>query len=129
VNLGSRLEGATKQYRLDVCIGENVAALVRDQFMLRSVDLIVVQGKTRPVEIFTVLGPAGTAEPAWLARHEEAVRLYRAGNFAAAEKAWREVFSQAPGDGVAVTFIDRCLELQKQPPAAPWTGVYEMKSK
>ena len=129
VNLGSRLEGATKQYGLDVCIGENVADLVRDQFMLRSVDLLVVQGKTQPVEIFTVLGAAGTAVPSWLDRHEEAMRLYRAGDFAAAEKAWREVLAQAPDDGIADTFIDRCIALQKQPPAVPWTGVYEMKSK
>ena len=129
VNLGSRLEGATKQYGIDICIGENAAALVRDQFILRSVDLIIVRGKTQPVEIFTVLDVAGSSVPSWLSRHEEAVRLYRAGDFSGAEKAWREVLSQAPGDGVAETFIARCLELKKRPPEAPWTGVFEMKSK
>jgi len=129
VNLGARLEGATKEYRLDLCIGETVATLVRDQFLLRSVDLIIVKGKTRPVEIFTVLDKSGTAEPPWLARHEEAVRLYRTGDFAAAEKAWREVLAEAPGDGLSEVFIERCVGLQARPPAAPWTGVYEMKSK
>jgi adenylate cyclase len=129
VNLSSRLEGATKQYHLDLCIGENVAALVRDKFILRAVDLLVVKGKTKPVEIFTVLDKRGVPEPAWLARHEEAVRLYRAGDFAAADQAWREVLAAAPDDGLAQTFVARCEELQAHPPAAPWTGVYEMKSK
>jgi len=129
VNLASRLEGVTKQYGLDLCIGESVAALVRESFILRSVDLIVVKGKTRPVEVFTVLDTAEIPPPPWLARHEEAVRRYRAGDFAGAEKAWREVLAEAPGDSVAETFVARCVELQKQPPATPWSGVYEMKSK
>ncbi|TCO89697.1 adenylate cyclase [Chthoniobacter flavus] len=129
VNLGSRLEGATKQYHIDSCVGENVAGLVRDKFVLRSVDLIIVKGKTQPVEIFTVLSRRGAPEPAWLPRHEEAVRLYRAGEFTAAEKIWREVLAQAPGDGLAETFIARCVELQAHPPTGPWDGVYEMKSK
>ena len=129
VNLGSRLEGATKQYHLDLCIGENVAALVRDQFILRSVDLIIVKGKTQPVAIFTVLGGKGTPAPPWLERHEEAMGMYRAGDFAAAEKAWRDVLAQAPEDGLTQVLLERCVTLQAHPPTPPWTGVYEMTSK
>jgi adenylate cyclase len=129
VNLGSRLEGATKQFHIDLCIGEKAAALVRDHFRLRSVDLLVVKGKTQPAEIFTVLGKLDAPEPAWLSRHEEAMKLYRTGDFAAAEKAWRQVLAEEPGDGLAETFIGRCVALQIHPPAPPWTGVYEMKSK
>jgi adenylate cyclase len=129
INLASRLEGVTKEYGIDLCIGENVAALVRDQFILRSVDLIIVKGKTQPVEIFTVIDIAGSPVPAWLGRHEEAVRLYRGGDFSEAEKAWREVLSAAPDDGIAETFVARCLELKKQAPETAWTGVYEMTRK
>ncbi len=131
VNLGSRLEGVTKQYKIDICLGEQVAAFVRESFIVRSVDLIVVKGKTKPVAVFTVLdkrGP-GATEPAWLARHEEATRLYRAGDFTAAEAAWGDVLAQNPGDSIAELFVARCQELQKTPPAAPWTGAYEMKDK
>jgi adenylate cyclase len=131
VNLGSRLEGVTKQYKIDICLGEQVAAFVRESFIVRSVDLIVVKGKTKPVAVFTVIdkrGP-GTTEPAWLARHEEAVRLYRAGDFPAAEKVWGDVLTEAPGDAITELFIGRCGELQKTPPVPPWTGVYEMKDK
>ncbi len=129
VNLASRLEGTTKQYHLDLCIGETVAALIRDHFPLRSVDLIVVKGKTKPVEIFTVLGKRGETAPPWIPKHEEAMRLYRTADFAGAAARWRQVLEEAPGDGLAEVFLARCAELQKEPPDGNWTGVFEMKSK
>ena len=131
VNVGSRLEGITKQYHIDLCISETVEPFVRDTFILRSLDLILAKGKTKPVEIFAVLderGP-GVADPAWLPRHEEAVKLYRAGDFPAAETAWREVLAQAPGDSIAEVFLARCAELRASPPEGKWDGVFEMKSK
>jgi adenylate cyclase len=131
VNLASRLEGVTKPYHVDLCIGELVAPFVRKGFILRSLDLIVVKGKTKPVEVFTVLDERedGATEPSWLATHEEAMRLYRAGNFAAASEAWRQVLQALPGDGVSEIFIERCAALQANPPKGEWTGAYEMKSK
>ncbi len=130
VNLASRLEGVTKSYHLDLVIGELVEPLVREEFVVRSVDLIKVKGKTRGVAVFTVVEERrNAAEPAWLARHEEAVRFYRAGDFAGAETAWREVLAQAPGDPLAEVFLGRCRELLTNPPEGVWDGVFEMKSK
>ena len=130
VNLGSRLEGVTKQYDLDLCLGENVASLVRDSFLLRSVDLLVVQGKTKPVEVFTVLGErATTPEPPWLAHHEAAIRAYRAGDFHTAETAWLEVLAAQPDDPLAPIFLARCAQLFAHPPGRGWTGVFTMLSK
>ena len=130
VNTCSRLEGATKPYHLDLLIGEFVEPFVREEFLVRTVDLLVVKGKTKPVAIFTVLGERNAeAAPAWLARHEEAMRLYRTGDFAGAESAWREVLAACPGDGVCEVFLERCAELQKHPPEGVWQGVFEMKTK
>ena len=130
VNTASRLEGVTKTFHLDLVIGEPVEPLVREAFILRSVDCILLQGKTKPMKIFTVLAErAAAAPPAWLPQHEEAVRLYRAGNFAAAEANWRGVLAAAPGDGLAALFIERCRNLSANPPGETWNGVFEMKSK
>jgi adenylate cyclase len=130
VNVASRLEGVTKSYHLDLVIGELVEPLVREEFVVRSVDLIKVKGKTRGVAVFTVLEERRNgAEPAWLARHEEAVRLYRAGDFSSAEAAWCDVQAAAPGDSIAEVFLERCRALQVHPPEGVWDGVFEMKSK
>ncbi len=130
VNLASRLEGVTKTYHIDLCIGEGVATLVRDAFIVRSLDLIVVKGKTKPVAIFTVLDErSAMTEPTWLHLHEEAMQCYRRGDFAAASTAWRAVLAQAPDDSISEIFLQRCDALLAAPPAGKWTGVFEMTSK
>jgi len=130
VNTASRLEGVTKTYHLDLIIGEPVEPLVRDAFILRSVDCILLQGKNKPMKIFTVLTERSAApEPPWLSKHEEAVMLYRLGDFAAAEANWNEVLAASPGDELAAIFIRRCRNLRENPPAGIWNGVFEMKSK
>ncbi len=56
LNLASRLESLTKEYHLEILIGESVAELVREQNRLRSVWAVQVKGKTRAVQTFTVIG-------------------------------------------------------------------------
>ncbi|MEI8342394.1 MAG: adenylate/guanylate cyclase domain-containing protein, partial [Verrucomicrobiota bacterium] len=130
VNTASRLEGVTKIYHLDLVIGEPVEPLVRDVFILRSVDCILLQGKTKPMKIFTVLSERSAgAAPDWLATHEQAVVLYRLGDFAAAEANWNEVLAALPGDPLAPVFIKRCQNLRANPPGDAWNGVFEMSSK
>ena len=120
-----------KEYGLDLCLGESVAPLVREAFLLRSVDLLLVKGKTQPVEVFTALGPRqpGAPEPAWLARHEEAVRAYRRGDFDTAEAAWLDVLAAEPGDALASVFFARCAALRENPPPGEWTGIFTMPGK
>ena len=129
VNLASRLEGVTKSYQVDLCIGEGVAPYVRDAFILRSLDLIKVKGKTRPVAIFAVLEERAAAEPAWLAMHEHAMQLYRGGDFPAASACWHEVLASVPGDSISEIFLERCAVLQREPPEGEWKGVFEMQTK
>ena len=56
VNLASRLEALTRQYHVDILIGATAAELVREEFHVRSVDLVQVKGKTEPVDVFTLVG-------------------------------------------------------------------------
>lgn len=125
VNLASRLEGQTKEYHLDLLLGESMAPLVREKFLLRTVDLIQVKGKTKPVDTFTVLGERspGAAEPAWLARHEEGVRLYRRRNFTAAATEFQAVMQAQPEDPLGQIYLERCAELAARPPGPEWDGV------
>jgi hypothetical protein len=56
VNLASRLEALTRMYPVHILIGASASKLIRDEFHLRSVALVQVKGKTRPVELFTLIG-------------------------------------------------------------------------
>jgi adenylate cyclase len=131
VNIASRLEGITKEYHTDLIIGETVAVHVRDAFVLRTVGLNQPKGKTKPLELFTVLDERqpGAADPAWLTVHENGVRLYRKREFAAAAEQFRTVLAALPGDWLAQDYLNDCLAFLSTPPPADWNAVHVMKSK
>ncbi len=132
VNLASRLEGLTKEYHLDLLLGENMTALVSDTYILRLVDSVQVKGKTKPVDVFTVLGDGASQTvslPFWLARYEEGVRLYRSRKFTDAAKSFEECLNRQPGDYLSEMYLKRCQTFIENPPDESWDGVFVMTKK
>jgi adenylate cyclase len=131
VNIASRLEGLTKEYHLDLLLGESVAALVTDRFVLRTVDSVQVKGKTKPVRVFTVAADRQSGEPIprWLAHYEQGVEAYRSRRFSEGAELFREALRAAPQDYLAQLYLKRCEELVAHPPAPDWDTVFVMKSK
>ncbi len=56
INLGSRLEGLTKEFDVPIIISEATYREVKDRFEVRSLGEVTVKGKELPVKIYTVLG-------------------------------------------------------------------------
>jgi len=56
VNLGSRLEGASKFYGTDIVISESTYNACHDRIWARELDCIRVKGKNRPVSIYELFG-------------------------------------------------------------------------
>ena len=131
VNLASRLESLTKEYHLDLLLGDSLESLVRERFTLRSVDLVRVKGKTQPVAVFTVPKEAGNAKVSlpWLELYEEGVRLYRSQSFPEAQTAFQKADSLQEKDPLILLYLDRCEHLIASPPSPGWTGVFEMTKK
>ena len=131
VNLASRLEGLTKEYKLDLLLGETMAPLVQDRFMLRSVDSVQVKGKTKPVRVFTVVvdKETGAEPPVWLERYEHGIGLYRTRLFAEALAAFEDCARAATEDYLIELYLKRCRDLVANPPGAEWDTVFVMKSK
>jgi adenylate cyclase len=131
VNTASRFEGMTKQFHVDLLIGETVAALVRDQFIVRTVALSQPKGKLRPVEVFTVLGERSADQPnhAWLADYEEGVKNFRARRFADAVAHFEKSLASTPGDWLCETYLQESRELVAIPPPEDWSPVDVMTSK
>lgn len=127
VNLASRLEGLTKEYGLDLLVGESVARLVSETWRLRTVDLVRVRGKKKPVEVMTVLGllaelPSEAEEFRW-SDYEDAILLYRRREFAAAAALLERCLQVEPADSLAALYLTRCRALLAQAPAPEWDGV------
>ena len=56
INLGSRLEGLTKEFSVPIIMSEATAAEVAGQFGARDLGEVTVKGKAIPVKIYAVLG-------------------------------------------------------------------------
>ncbi|HEY8932701.1 MAG TPA: adenylate/guanylate cyclase domain-containing protein [Rariglobus sp.] len=133
VNLASRLEGVTKEYGLSLVIGESVAQLVKDDFVLQPVDLIRVKGKKRPVQVFTVIAPVARPPDAPV---REALRLfeagltaYREGRFAEARESFVRSAAASAHNKLAGIYVQRCEALIAEPPVGEWDGVFVMHTK
>jgi adenylate cyclase len=123
VNLGARLEGLTKEYGVNVLVGEETAKAANSKFVFREVDLVRVKGRAGAAPVFELVGRAGTeVDP----RFAEALAAYRRRDFATARA---EFEALSPDDRTAKIFARRCAALAEQPPPPDWDGVYDQKNK
>ncbi|MFZ2960140.1 MAG: adenylate/guanylate cyclase domain-containing protein [Candidatus Ozemobacteraceae bacterium] len=132
VNLASRLEGANKQYGTLIMASEATYLLARESVTGRFLDFLTVKGKNEPVKVYELISRKG-AEPADWAEHsgtyEHGLELYTARNWTQAEEVFKQMLTRWPEDGVARTYLQRCLEFQATPPSADWDGVYHLTHK
>jgi len=131
VNLASRLEGMTKQYRTAVIISEATYVQVKHQFVAREVDKIRVKGKKHPVTIYELLGPLselGKYE-SLLVAYNSALECYRTHNWREAAGKFGPILGNHPHDGPTQVLLQRCLEFMEEPPLDDWDGVYVASSK
>jgi adenylate cyclase len=133
VNLASRLESLTKEYGLEILIGQSVAGLVREEFHLQTIDLVQVKGKTAAVETFTVLGekavPLSSAQQQFLAAYEEGIRAFRGRDFVRAAGLFEQALQVDPGNRQAEDYLASARDFARTPPDASWTGVRVMTKK
>jgi len=131
VNLASRLEGLTKQYRSRLIISESTYHQVASQFVAREVDRIRVKGKKQPVVIYELLAPIAErqAYTTLLTQFNAALEVYRTQNWREAAGKFGELLAVYPNDGPTQVLLQRCLEFMEEAPDHDWDGVYVMKSK
>ncbi len=131
VNLGSRLEGITKQYGVDILVGETTRKAIKD-IVFREVDRVQVKGKEEPVAIFEPIGLDGEVGKGMLEELKlwnQALRHYRAQDWDQAEVALLNLSRMAPERGLYGKYMDRVAHLRKAPPEADWKGVWKFETK
>ncbi|EDY85899.1 adenylate/guanylate cyclase [gamma proteobacterium HTCC5015] len=133
VNLGSRLEGLTKQYGVTLIVSETTAEAVPECDYLE-LDRVRVKGKSEPVTIYEPIGLSidlSKEERSEVRRFNKALELYRSQRWDQAEQ---EIFSLAQSTNtkdrkVYQIYLERIQLFRKEPPPENWDGVFTHTSK
>lgn len=131
VNLGSRLEGLTKVYGVNIITSEYTKHAV-PEFEYRELDRVRVKGKNKPVTIFEPLGlleNVSKSDKKLLRQFHIGITQYRAQNWDAAE---REIFALSqldPESKLYKIYLDRITHFRENPPAKDWDGSFTHTSK
>jgi len=132
VNLGSRLEGLTKQYGVAIIVSENTANLCGDIDFLE-LDKVRVKGKNAPVTILTPLGFKNSEKAAShpFSGFSAALCAYRQQNWDQASLLLKNLLERHPASNTALcqTYLERITYFRQVPPPQHWDGVFDFKTK
>jgi adenylate cyclase len=131
VNLASRLEGITKQYGVNMIVGESTRSEVPD-VVFRELDRVKVKGKDEPVAIYEPVGLAGEVDKPVqdeLKLWGQALKLYRARDWDMAELQLLNLQKLNVNSGLYKLFLERIAYFRANPPEAGWDGSWRFDSK
>lgn len=136
VNVASRLESRTKDYRLPMVIGSRTAEKAKEKFATMEIDLIQVKGKKQPEAVFTLLGRAEVAQDPCCGDlcelNARMLACYRKQQWDDALKLIDQCRKLADGfdvGGLYDMYVERIGAHRSNPPPPDWGGVYEALSK
>ena len=131
VNLGSRLEGITKEYGVGLMVGE-ATKLAAQEFAYRELDRVRVKGKNEPVPIFEPVGldkDIDNNTRAELDLWHDALSLVRAQQWDEAERLLRKLHESYPERKLYGLYLERIAYYREEPPGEGWDGVTTFKTK
>jgi two-component system sensor histidine kinase ChiS len=123
VNTASRLEELTKYYRCDIIVSETVINQIfpdnlAENVYARSLDRLVLRGKTNPIKIYELLGNSRLIlDPMKLktkALFEAAIQFWFAEDFPQSLITFEQVLQENPQDAIAEFYVQRCREQIEQ---------------
>ncbi len=129
VNLGSRLEGLTKQFGVACLVTDATRAAAGGRFVFREIDRVRVKGRDAAVAIHELVGPAGAPVPPHHARYTEALAHFRGRRWSEAEAICAAILDDHPDDGPTRHLLARVRQYHGEPPPPGWTGSYRAVSK
>jgi adenylate cyclase len=133
VNLGSRLEGASKQYGTDAIISETTYNLCSDRLWVRELDRIQVKGKNQPVSVYELVGlksdPLPEIQTRIIEHYHAAREHYLTRKFSKAVAEFAEVLELDKNNKAANIHITRCQHFLLHAPEDDWDGVWRMTEK
>lgn len=132
INLGARLESLCKYYDSKLNISNFMKENLKEEYVLRFLDLVKVKGKTEPVEIWQVLdfGSATGELKEELDKYHEAIKYYKNSQFEKALELFKTLENNPlkTNKNIYKMYIERCVHYIQTPPQN-FDGVFEHTSK
>jgi len=134
VNLAARLEPANKNFGTNVMISEFTYKYIKDDFICRELDRLIVKGKSTPVKVYELMAKnddhlATSNLKTALNHYVNGLQFYYNRNWEDAKKSLLNVLELIPNDGPSITYIKRIEAFELNPPTEEWNGVFELKTK
>ncbi|MFC1555679.1 CHASE2 domain-containing protein [candidate division KSB1 bacterium] len=133
VNLGSRLEGANKQYNTYIMISEFTYEVTKNDIEVRMLDKIRVKGKNEPVKVYELMGrkDSGLSEKMVEVRqyYEQGMEKYLSREWDSGIDLFNRALELEPEDGPSNVYRERCIAYKETPPPPDWDGVFTMTTK
>jgi len=126
VNLGSRLEGLTKNYGVNIIVSETTKKNI-SEYIFRELDLVRVKGKNEPVAIFEPVGHKNDLDKiitSELTSYKQALRGFRSQNWDKAEMDFFNLNRANPERFLYQVYLKRISRYRKEPPGDNWDGVF-----
>jgi len=131
VNLGSRLEGLTKTYGVEIIVSESTRAEA-PEYTYRELDVVRVKGKDKPIAIYEPVALDEEVAPEELEElqaYEAALAAYRRLDWEQAEAQFNRLHEQSPDRTLYRLYLDRIAAFKQSPPDADWDGVFTHTTK
>jgi class 3 adenylate cyclase len=123
VNVAARLEGINKVFGTTICISDSIYDQVQAEILVRPLKRVEVKGRKTEFMIYELLALRASDDPELRIRDRDeqliamtwhASQKFEAGDFAAAERAYRAILEVFPDDSLARFMRAECME-RKEP--------------
>ena len=131
VNLGSRLESLTKNYGVDILVGETTMQAASNM-LFRQLDRVRVKGKDEPVTIYEPMGRLNRVSQELkdeVAQFHEVIAHYLAREWQQALTALAVLEAKHPGTKLHELYRKRIEYFMANPPEPEWDGVFTYETK
>lgn len=144
VNLAARCESGAKAFAAYTMVSEETmkaSTKTKDDILFRHLDKITVKGRSKPVNMYEVVGFRDKIPQSYkdcIEISAQAYEKYQAQDWDGARSLYRKSKELelrkpdiTPGvtENLSMIFIKRCNQMKLNPPGDNWNGVYTMTSK
>ena len=137
VNLAARLESGCKQYGVFTQISDSTYSSVKDRFVTRELDRIIVVGRKEPVTTYELISRKGEESDDMkklLPDFAEAISLYRSQEWDKAIELFQSIdhledMHEGRKTNPCQAYVKRCEQYKKDSPPDNWDGVTALTSK